>query len=438
MSNNHGELVPWIFISSSLLIYFMAAFMLYRRWKTKNYLILLSTTGCTFVVYTISLLLHLFQSSKPENLIFLPLLIVSGVMVLAGTYHFLTPKNKKEFAWLAAITGGLLLLCTISIFMKGSLLSVIVLFLAVLGYHGVFVIRFLPFLHKKMYFHTGIIAHTVAVLFLVIYSISHSSAVMIVCLLSQAVFFVVMLLAFFDRILDLVHIALQHSVTDGLTGLYNKTYFISKVRESLKTSKKSAVVFSDIDNFKKLNDTQGHHVGDQILKLVGTIMKEVFDTNGIVGRYGGEEMVALVTNPRADCGHLAETFRSRVEEESKGISPVTVSVGYSLYHEEIDNELTYIKKADDAMYVAKDRGKNQVIPYYPKGDKKPKVSDSVPALIVEDSIPVVSSGILDRIPDKRMEAEEVTPFEEELLPDPIPKMEKQSLPDVLKRSSGFN
>jgi len=96
---------------------------------------------------------------------------------------------------------------------------------------------------------------------------------------------------------------------------------------------------------------------------VADILKDVVGSHGVCGRYGGEEMVALITDPHCDPGLIAEKFRFRVEEETKLIYPVTVSVGYSRLRDDELSADEFIKQSDEAMYFSKQNGKNRVTNY---------------------------------------------------------------------------
>ncbi|MCM3390202.1 GGDEF domain-containing protein (plasmid) [Ureibacillus chungkukjangi] len=167
-------------------------------------------------------------------------------------------------------------------------------------------------------------------------------------------------LRYFDRVVLLVRNAGISSITDNLTGLFNKSYLLKKTAQLVQRKVPISIIFADIDNFKSLNDTKGHEYGDIILREVGGMLKEVLNNKGLSCRFGGEEMVGIVTN--GDANKLAEIFRERVEKEIG----VTVSVGVA--H---SNELTQepledlhnrtIKKADFRMYAAKNNGKNRVV-----------------------------------------------------------------------------
>ncbi|MDO3681785.1 GGDEF domain-containing protein [Paenibacillus ehimensis] len=170
------------------------------------------------------------------------------------------------------------------------------------------------------------------------------------------VFYIVLFLFIFERVIEIMQAIYNSSITDGLTKLYNRKYFYNRVTQYVQQRAPVSVIFSDIDNFKKLNDTKGHHMGDQVLKQVAQIVKEETEDSGICGRYGGEEMVVLVTDPEVDAAGLSERIRSRVEAETI----VTVSMGYSMLKKGVNAE-ELIKQADEAMYRAKTTGKNKVV-----------------------------------------------------------------------------
>lgn len=133
---------------------------------------------------------------------------------------------------------------------------------------------------------------------------------------------------------------------------------MSRLQQYLAYGVRVSIIFTDIDNFKKLNDTQGHDKGDEAIKAVSNILREETEEVGICGRLGGEEMVVLVTDPEADVPELAEAIRSRIESEAG----VTVSVGVSRYRKGVTAE-ALVKQADEAMYQAKTAGKNRVVKY---------------------------------------------------------------------------
>ncbi|UUZ93925.1 GGDEF domain-containing protein [Paenibacillus sp. P25] len=169
-------------------------------------------------------------------------------------------------------------------------------------------------------------------------------------------FHTVLFLFMVERVIEIMQAIYNSSITDGLTRLYNRKYFYNRVRQCVSQKEPVSVIFSDIDNFKKLNDTKGHQMGDQVLKQVAHIMKEEAEEFGLCGRYGGEEMVVLVTDPEADAAELAERIRARVEAETI----VTVSMGLCRLKKGFTADES-LRRADEAMYQAKTSGKNKVI-----------------------------------------------------------------------------
>jgi two-component system cell cycle response regulator len=105
--------------------------------------------------------------------------------------------------------------------------------------------------------------------------------------LSYSILFFLLL----ERVIEVMQKSYISTITDALTGLYNRRHFYSSVEKSLRTGQKPSIIFGDIDNFKRLNDTKGHKAGDEILKQVSAIFKDEVEGLGLAGRYGGEEIV---------------------------------------------------------------------------------------------------------------------------------------------------
>ncbi|MCM3626555.1 diguanylate cyclase [Paenibacillus glycanilyticus] len=181
------------------------------------------------------------------------------------------------------------------------------------------------------------------------------------------VYFMQLFLLLFEWVIERLMMTYQSSITDGLTGLYNRRHFTSKAEQLLQNQKGLAVIFCDIDNFKKLNDTQGHHKADGVLKQVAEIMKEESAGIGAAGRYGGEELLACITTERVKPERVAESIRSRVEKETI----VTVSVGVST-SKDSQEVVQLIKLADEAMYHSKTTGKNKVSLFHSLPSSKKK------------------------------------------------------------------
>lgn len=173
--------------------------------------------------------------------------------------------------------------------------------------------------------------------------------------LLPVVYYSLLFLLLFEWVLERLMTTFQSSITDGLTSLYNRRHFNKKAEQLLRETKRIAIIFCDIDNFKKLNDTQGHHKADGVLKQVADILREETAGIGTAGRYGGEELLGLVAAPGVKPEVVAETIRARVEKETM----VTISVGVSVSREG-SSIAEIVSQADEAMYHSKTTGKNKV------------------------------------------------------------------------------
>ncbi|CAM4307427.1 GGDEF domain-containing protein [Paenibacillus tarimensis] len=179
-----------------------------------------------------------------------------------------------------------------------------------------------------------------------------------------ALYFLFLFLILFERVVERMRSVYVSSIRDGLTGLFNRQHFLKKTRRYLSRGLPVSVIFCDIDNFKRLNDTQGHHQADLVLKQVAGIIIDETSGCGTAGRYGGEELVAAVARPDVKASDVAEVIRARVEAET----PVTVSVGWSTVTDNLTIEET-VKQADEAMYISKTTGKNKVTAFRPSRAK---------------------------------------------------------------------
>lgn len=160
------------------------------------------------------------------------------------------------------------------------------------------------------------------------------------------------------------------SVRDGLTDLFNRRFFDQKVRdEASRASRQNYPLFLlmvDLDKFKDVNDTKGHQAGDKILKIVAdTLLSSTRAHVDICFRHGGDEFAVLIPHAtRQQAEAIAERIRTNLL--GKGIDPVTVSLGLSTFHQEEGQDLDeavhqFIKRADDALYKAKELGGNQLV-----------------------------------------------------------------------------
>ena len=161
------------------------------------------------------------------------------------------------------------------------------------------------------------------------------------------------------------------SVTDPLTGIYNRRHFDLSAEQFLKISKRTAenlsIIIMDIDFFKKVNDTYGHSVGDDVLVKLSVKLRELSRKSDVLCRYGGEEFIILL--PKTDL-EGAVNFAEKIREQTLLIAistdkdehfTITLSLGVSQVDYEKDESIKVaIDKADKALYRAKNSGKNRV------------------------------------------------------------------------------
>ncbi len=167
----------------------------------------------------------------------------------------------------------------------------------------------------------------------------------------------------------------QLSYTDGMTELHNYRYFELRLKEEIVRHKRTkaglSLLILDVDFFKNFNDTHGHQAGDNVLRTLGKLLKDTARENDIVARYGGEEFaIILPTVDQEGAMVLAERIRESVERmvfEGEQVQPtgkLTVSIGEASLADS-NNFENLIRKADLALYSAKEAGRNQVQTYKP-------------------------------------------------------------------------
>ena len=160
------------------------------------------------------------------------------------------------------------------------------------------------------------------------------------------------------------------SITDGLTALFNHRYFQDELarafEESARYGRPLSLAIVDLDFFKKINDTYGHAVGDEVLKAVSKIFQDSTRSADLAARYGGEEFGIMMPETNLDDAFVfAEKIRSLVEstaiQTQAGPVKVTVSIGVSAVpHPKIHAAKELVVAADEALYRAKRGGRNQV------------------------------------------------------------------------------
>ncbi|MEW6214648.1 MAG: sensor domain-containing diguanylate cyclase [Nitrospirota bacterium] len=162
------------------------------------------------------------------------------------------------------------------------------------------------------------------------------------------------------------------SITDSLTGLFNRRYFEERFFEELQRSERHNLAFSlamiDIDDFKLFNDTEGHLAGDEVLKNIANIAKENLRVIDIIARFGGEEFAVIMPQTEKDEAFLvAERIRKSIKEHlprTWKVFPrenITISIGVAAFPSDGKNSKELISNADKALYKGKKEGKDRTI-----------------------------------------------------------------------------
>ena len=148
------------------------------------------------------------------------------------------------------------------------------------------------------------------------------------------------------------------STTDALTGLYNRRKLESELKTQCNGNNQVSIILIDLDHFKSVNDTYGHDVGDTYLKVIAKIIK----VYGVSGRWGGEEFLIILPNHDSESAReIAEEIRIAIENHNiDSIVTQSASIGVTSW---IENESTveFLKRVDNALYEAKEGGRNRVV-----------------------------------------------------------------------------
>ncbi|MBE0480025.1 MAG: diguanylate cyclase [Dehalococcoidia bacterium] len=170
--------------------------------------------------------------------------------------------------------------------------------------------------------------------------------------------------------------ALELAFTDVLTSLYNRRYLLDQIEREFdradRSGKPLSMIMIDLDGLKSVNDRFGHHEGDAFLREIGGVIKYNTRTTDIAARWGGDEFMILVTGANLeDARRVGERIRAQVEryhrmlgEEMVGIS---ISVGIAFYPDHASNANELLQRVDEALYRAKNYGKNRLCTWLPPG-----------------------------------------------------------------------
>jgi len=188
-----------------------------------------------------------------------------------------------------------------------------------------------------------------------------------------------------SMLVDLLSLAIQNATLlnstergeyyDYLTGLANRLYFTrifeTEIRKAWNYLQPTSLLFFDIDQFKNINDTWGHQVGDQVLRKVAQVAKSCTRSEHHIARYGGDEFVVVLPSTNKDQAfHYAENLRekiSNIDFPIEGqIDPVNIkiSIGISMFPADGRSTSDLVRAADEALYDAKNSGKNRIAVYH--------------------------------------------------------------------------
>jgi len=184
-----------------------------------------------------------------------------------------------------------------------------------------------------------------------------------------------------DTLIQEVQRYKELSLTDYLTGLFNKRYFQTRFIEEVTRARRSSydlsLIFCDIDYFKRINDRFGHHIGDEVLRITAQILSGSIDElniisrlrkSDIIARYGGEEFVVILPETgKTGAAIAAERLRKKIEKYTFTLDGekvhITMSFGVAELSPTDEDHTEIIKNADYAMYKAKNSGRNRVVVY---------------------------------------------------------------------------
>lgn len=162
----------------------------------------------------------------------------------------------------------------------------------------------------------------------------------------------------------------EASITDPLTGIYNRRFFLESSAKMLSAANRHRHALSlamlDVDHFKKINDVYGHLAGDKVLQTLAALWKQELREEDVFARFGGEEFIVAFPNTDAKTAALiAERLQTRLHDHAIELDGTpyyaTVSIGVSQYRPNEKSIAGTIKRADEALYAAKNGGRNQVV-----------------------------------------------------------------------------
>ncbi|MEJ2110532.1 MAG: GGDEF domain-containing protein, partial [Acidobacteriota bacterium] len=163
----------------------------------------------------------------------------------------------------------------------------------------------------------------------------------------------------------------MQSINDPLTGLYNRRFMLESLKREILRAERNktpvSIVMIDIDHFKKFNDTNGHGAGDELLRKVGSFLKSSIRNSDIACRYGGEEFTLFL--PESSTSNTLKLMKKILESVpklevyyyGKRLESVTLSMGIATYPDHGTEGRTLLTIADNALYKAKEEGRNRIV-----------------------------------------------------------------------------
>ncbi len=212
------------------------------------------------------------------------------------------------------------------------------------------------------------IYYTIGIIFTLTYQHEGMAGGLLVSLPLISVYFIL-------RDQELIKESQERALIDPLTNLYNRRYIENWFSENLpginQEKRHLSVLLLDIDNFKQVNDNYGHQKGDKVLQFISRRIENSVRDSDIIARYGGEEfLIILPDTPPETAYQVGERIRENIAcqpcESSRGEINLTVSIGMTFLRnqdEDKKNQDELIRQADNAAYLAKFQGKNQVCSY---------------------------------------------------------------------------
>ncbi len=164
------------------------------------------------------------------------------------------------------------------------------------------------------------------------------------------------------------------AITDGLTGLYNHSYYAKSLKKEIKRSRRTStplsVIIMDIDHFKHYNDTNGHIPGNKVLEKTAQVIKQAVREIDILARYGGEEFAVILPETKKEhaliiANRICSLIRNEKfpGAEKQPMKKLTISAGVATFPEDARGDKSLTDRADKALYIAKEEGRDRVVSY---------------------------------------------------------------------------